>query len=450
MEDKGRGEGTPHLPPDGEEDEQPDPRVKEARSKYRMTFTEASHKMALISKDKKKSIQKAREYYELREEAKKVQSESLKSARQYQSAIGIYRAAKETVALAEERLLQGGEVQLTSAWQEMLNHATIRVMEAEREKRMSEEKHLKATSRWRDLENRIQELERKFKRAIANARGYFEMKQQLDLRLQQQKQNVLDLQQAIKGYKLKYAESLRTLEQISESIHESRRQNLILMFPRQPGVGAESANVSPCISELTLDKAEGRQTWMSDDEVFDDDDDDESDSFHKLSINSVDSSVSPDVVSEPHSNDITKTGSQVHSTVDDVISKDRVKNRSGNVLRRTEDMCKASSLVISGDGCVDRYAKHEFEGETHKEIIDNTTENIRRLAIGERNDTKLTQSFTDQVNKRLEEDVDLQKRVLKINNTSDSHDHPRSDCGTPMLELNTKYLERNLYNVKGE
>ena len=51
----------------------------------------------------------------------------MKAARQYQSAIGIYRAAKETVALAEDRLVKGGEVQLSSAWQEMLNHATTRV-----------------------------------------------------------------------------------------------------------------------------------------------------------------------------------------------------------------------------------------------------------------------------------------------------------------------------------
>ena len=55
------------------------------------------------------------------------QAESLKAARQYQSAISVYRAAKETVTLAEERLVQKGEVQLSSAWQEMLNHATMRV-----------------------------------------------------------------------------------------------------------------------------------------------------------------------------------------------------------------------------------------------------------------------------------------------------------------------------------
>ncbi|XP_033761452.1 SH3 domain-binding protein 5-like [Pecten maximus] len=460
MDDTGRGETDLHLLPDGEEEEQPDPRVKdelenlnqtsvevnrleneldEARAKYRMTFTEASHKMALISKDKKKSIQKAREYYELREEAKKVQSESLKSARQYQSAIGIYRAAKETVALAEERLLQGGEVQLTSAWQEMLNHATIRVMEAEREKRMSEEKHQKTTSRWRDLENRIQELERKFKRAISNARGYFEMKQQLDLRLQQQKQNVLDLQQAIKGYKVKYAESLRTLEQISESIHESRRQNLILMFPRQPGVGAESANVSPCISELSLEKCEDKQMWMSDDETFDDDD--LADSSHKTSVHSADYFVSPDVVSELNtgSNDVTKTGSKLRPSDDEV----RINNRIANPPDGTRQLDEKSINVQVEPECKNRQAKHESERESSVDEeardVESSSENIRRLSVCDGNDTNET---TKNSNESRDYD-DKGQKVLQVDNRTGYDSHEPSGSGTPMLELNTKYLETN-------
>lgn len=457
-----RGETDLHLPPDGEEEEeQPDPRVKdelenlnqtsaevnrleneldEARAKYRMTFNEASHKMALISKDKKKSIQKAREYYELREEAKKVQSESLKSARQYQSAIGIYRAAKETVALAEERLLQGGEVQLTSAWQEMLNHATIRVMEAEREKRMSEEKHQKTTSRWGDLESRIQELERKFKRAISNARGYFEMKQQLDLRLQQQKQNVLDLQQAIKGYKAKYAESLRTLEQISESIHESRRQNLILMFPRQPGVGAESANVSPNISELSLDKCDDKHLWMSDDEEYDDDDVD--DPSHKTSVHSSDSSVSPEAVSELHTgcNDVIKTGSHVNPSHCDVSVKNRLENSSND----TKQICVETLNVQREHECKTGLTAHESSSDREIE-----TEKLRRLSVCDGDDISETQNICKEFQERQKVCDDQQNKVLQVGNKTeyDTRESSKASVGEPMLELNTKYLDQ-LCHVK--
>lgn len=58
------------------------------------------------------------------------QAELLKAARQFQSAVGVYKAAKETVALAEERLCaecKDAAAQLSSAWQEMLNHALSKV-----------------------------------------------------------------------------------------------------------------------------------------------------------------------------------------------------------------------------------------------------------------------------------------------------------------------------------
>ena len=59
------------------------------------------------------------------------QGEALKAARQFQTANGVYKAAKETVALAESRLTEDvntAAAQLTSAWQEMLNHAITKVM----------------------------------------------------------------------------------------------------------------------------------------------------------------------------------------------------------------------------------------------------------------------------------------------------------------------------------
>lgn len=41
------------------------------------------------------------------------------------------RAAKETISLAEQRLLEDDKRQFDSAWQEMLNHATQRVIETQ-------------------------------------------------------------------------------------------------------------------------------------------------------------------------------------------------------------------------------------------------------------------------------------------------------------------------------
>lgn len=48
----------------------------------------------------------------------------------YFKLIEIHQAAKETVALAEQRFLsKQHEWQFDNAWQEMLNHATIKVIQ---------------------------------------------------------------------------------------------------------------------------------------------------------------------------------------------------------------------------------------------------------------------------------------------------------------------------------
>lgn len=56
--------------------------------------------------------------------------EAQKAASRFQQANGVYKAAKETVTLAEQRLFAGdekGKLAFDSAWQEMLNHATAKV-----------------------------------------------------------------------------------------------------------------------------------------------------------------------------------------------------------------------------------------------------------------------------------------------------------------------------------
>lgn len=57
------------------------------------------------------------------------QLEAQRATQDYQGAIEVLRAAKETIALAEQRLLEEDSRQFDSAWQEMLNHATQRVRE---------------------------------------------------------------------------------------------------------------------------------------------------------------------------------------------------------------------------------------------------------------------------------------------------------------------------------
>lgn len=46
--------------------------LKEARCNYKITFTEASQRLAQAAEKRRKQIQRARAYFELKEEAKRV------------------------------------------------------------------------------------------------------------------------------------------------------------------------------------------------------------------------------------------------------------------------------------------------------------------------------------------------------------------------------------------
>lgn len=65
----------------------------------------------------------------------------------------------------------------------------------------------------------------------------------IHLFLQQQKQNVEDLQQAVGVAKNNYRHAMSNLEKISEEIHEMRK--LPILPPREPGVGCDSEELFP-------------------------------------------------------------------------------------------------------------------------------------------------------------------------------------------------------------
>ncbi|KAL0167106.1 hypothetical protein M9458_038950, partial [Cirrhinus mrigala] len=94
------------------------------------------------------------------------QVEAQRATQEYQRAIEILRAAKETIALAEERLLEEDSRQFDSAWQEMLNHATQRVMEAEQSRTRSEIEHRETAAKYNAAISHMRQLEKKLKRTI--------------------------------------------------------------------------------------------------------------------------------------------------------------------------------------------------------------------------------------------------------------------------------------------
>nr|XP_036230034.1 SH3 domain-binding protein 5 homolog isoform X1 [Bactrocera oleae] len=218
--------------------------LEEANSTFRILLNESTRRLKLSSKKLGSCIEKARPYYEALEKARESQIECQKAAVKFQRANEIHAAAKETVALAEQRFMSNShEWQFDNAWQEMLNHATQKVMDAEKQKAECHAEHQQLTKVFNTAEQTVQQLEERFRRSITKSRPYFEEKQICQDQLHTQKNRIQELQQQVQTAKNTYATALRNLERISEDIHRQRgdfqQMGAPPPGPREPGVGAE-------------------------------------------------------------------------------------------------------------------------------------------------------------------------------------------------------------------
>lgn len=281
IRNKGQENGQPQ-----EEEEEVDPRIQgeleklnqstddinrreieleEARQKFRSVLTEATLRLDEMVKKIGKSVEDSKPYWEARKVARQAQLEAQKATQDFQRATEVLRAAKETISLAEQRLLEDEKRQFDSAWQEMLNHATQRVMEEEQKKTRSELVHKETAAKYNAAMGRMKQLEKKLKRSISKSKPYFEMKAKYYLQLEQLKKTVDELQAKLSLAKGEYKTALKNLEMISDEIHERRRSSA--MGPRGRGVGAEGSN---SVEDLSACKLESDTISMTS-EVFDDD-----------------------------------------------------------------------------------------------------------------------------------------------------------------------------------
>lgn len=99
------------------------------------------------------------------------------------------------------------------------------VMDAENKKAECAREHERLTVLFHSIEKKVQELEEKHRRSIIKARNYFEVKAHCDQMLSTQKERVDYLKKSVKEAKNVYAKSLATLEEISNQIHQQRRES---------------------------------------------------------------------------------------------------------------------------------------------------------------------------------------------------------------------------------
>ncbi|XP_029957812.1 SH3 domain-binding protein 5b [Salarias fasciatus] len=226
--------------------------LEDARQRFRSVLVEATVKLDELVKKIGKAVDESKPYWEARRLARQAQLEAQKATQDFQRATEVLRAAKETISLAEQRLLEEDNRQFDSAWQEMLNHATQRVMEAEQTKTRSELLHRETAAKYTAAIGRMKQLEKKLKRTINKSKPYFEMKAKYYLQLENLKKTVDERQARLSQAKGQYKAALRSLETISDEIHERRRSSA--MGPRVRGVGSEGDGVTgDDLSEFKMD-----------------------------------------------------------------------------------------------------------------------------------------------------------------------------------------------------
>ncbi|XP_061911046.1 SH3 domain-binding protein 5-like [Entelurus aequoreus] len=195
--------------------------LDDARSSYRKILTDSARKLNAQGSQLGACIEKARPYYEARRLAKEAQQETQKAALRYERAVSMHTAAREMVYVAEQGLLADRNT-MDPTWQEMLNHATAKVNEAEEERFRSEREHQRVTQLCQEAEARVQTLQKSLKKVILKSKPYFELKAQFNHILEEHKAKVVQLEEHVSKVKTRYSVALRNLEQISEQIHAQR------------------------------------------------------------------------------------------------------------------------------------------------------------------------------------------------------------------------------------
>ncbi|XP_030921341.1 SH3 domain-binding protein 5-like [Geospiza fortis] len=216
-----------------------------ARSRYRRILSDSARKLNSQGSQLGTCIERARPYYEARRRAKEAQQETQRAALRYERAVGMHNAAREMVFVAEQGM-GTGKNRLDPTWQEMLNHATRKVNEAEQERLWSEREHQRVTRLCQEAEAEVQRLQKSLARNIARSQPCLELKAQFNLRLEEHKSRVTSLEAAVAQAKLRYSVALRNLEQISEEIHARRFQRILRKKTvRENPLGAEGGAGNP-------------------------------------------------------------------------------------------------------------------------------------------------------------------------------------------------------------
>ncbi|CAF0980580.1 unnamed protein product [Adineta ricciae] len=214
--------------------------LDEAQQTFQTSFANCKQQLAILAKKLGSCVERSRPFFDACKQANEAQLETQKAAQEYQRSVELYRVTKETLSLAEGKLLKADKREFDAAWQEYVNHATMKVMQAEQDKTRSERTHEEKSKLYIECEQQRVTLQRTLKRSITKAKPYFVAKEAAEEELQNQKLRIEAVQKAISQAKKMYRTALNNLERISEEIHTKRKTQLLVQLPpREPGVGSD-------------------------------------------------------------------------------------------------------------------------------------------------------------------------------------------------------------------
>ncbi|XP_057294053.1 SH3 domain-binding protein 5-like [Hydractinia symbiolongicarpus] len=213
----------------------------EAQALFNQMMQDATFQLKAMHQQLGKSVDKSRPYYEALIQAKYKKSQLHQAALKFEQAQSRHYNAKKRVKEAEKRAFSTNSRRIDPAFQEILNQATIEVMEAADESQKARENHKEASLDVEDKQKIVQDLYNSLKKNITKSRPYFDLKMALNIQLEVQKQRLEKIQEGLQGSKNVYSDTLHNLEVISDDIHKARRlKRQSLLLPRGEGVGAES------------------------------------------------------------------------------------------------------------------------------------------------------------------------------------------------------------------
>lgn len=140
---------------------------QKARSDFNKLLSDSTQKIEILSKKLSSSIEKARPYYEARDNAQELHLKAQEETLKYEQLAEEQKKTKAVVAEAEQQLTStDGD----SKWQEILTTTADKVNKSELEKLALERQHEMTSRAYNLTEQRLSKLHKQLKRSIVKSR----------------------------------------------------------------------------------------------------------------------------------------------------------------------------------------------------------------------------------------------------------------------------------------